>query len=105
MSMKEQGMQGDVMNDFMKLMWLRKTGDSNMVLHMFSHPREYRECVNYYTNLLDDLEILVNIRKKPDKTTFDLTNGIKLVLLLTSNIEKLHGYRYRTFRVYGVYNG
>ena len=37
----------------------------------------------------------------PDKTTYDLTNGIKLVLLLTHNIEKLHGYRYKTFRVYG----
>lgn len=90
------------MNDFMKLMELRKTGDSNVVLHMFSNPIQYRECVSYYTNLLDDLEILVKVRKMPNRTTFDLTNGLKLILLLNSNIEKLYGYRYRTFRVYGI---
>ena len=89
------------MNDFVELMKLRKTNDSNMVLHMFSNPTEYRECVSYYTNLLDDLGVLERVKKMPDKTTYDLTNGIKLVLLLVHNIEKLHGYRYKTCRVYG----
>ena len=89
------------MNDFIELMKLRKTNDSNMVLHMFSNPTEYRECIYYYSNLLEDLGILDMVKKMPDKTTYDLTNGIKLVLLLTHNIEKLHGYRYKTFRVYG----
>lgn len=89
------------MNDFMKCMELRKTNDSNIILHMFSNPREYREVVTYYTGLLDDLCVLDNMKKAPDKTVYNLNNGMKLILLLTPNIEKLHGYRYKTFRVFG----
>lgn len=89
------------MNDFIKLMELRKTGDSNIVLHMFSNPREYREVESYYTGLLDDLGILDNMKSSPDKTVYNLNNGIKLILLLTHSIEKLHGYRYKTFRIFG----
>lgn len=89
------------MNDFIKLMELRKTNDSNIVLHMFSNPREYREVVTYYTGLLDDLGLLDNMKKYPDRTVYNLNNGLKLILLLTHNIEKLHGYRYKTFRLFG----
>lgn len=89
------------MNDFIELMKLRKTNDSNIVLHMFSNNIEYREVVNYYTGLLDDLGLLDNMKKYPDRTVYNLNNGLKLILLLTHNIEKLHGYRYKTFRVYG----
>ena len=89
------------MNDFIKLMELRKTNDSNIVLHMFSNNREYREVVNYYTGLLDDLGLLDNMKKYPDRTVYNLNNGLKLILLLTHNIEKLHGYKYKTFRLFG----
>lgn len=51
------------MNNFIEVMKLRKTNDSNMVLHMFSNPTEYRECVYYYSNLLEDLGILDRIKK------------------------------------------
>ena len=89
------------MSNFLKLMELRKTNDSNIVLHMFSNPMEYKECVYYYTGLLNDLGILDIMKKSPNKTVYNLNNGIKLILLLTHNIEKLHGYRYKTFRVFG----
>lgn len=89
------------MSDFLKLMELRKSNDSNIVLHMFSNPHEYREVVSYYTGLLDDLGVLDNMKKSPDKTVYNLNNGIKLILLLTHNIEKLYGYRYKTFRLFG----
>lgn len=91
------------MNGFMELMELRKTNNSNIVLHMFQNPREYRECVNYYTDLLSDLGILEKAKKMPDKTICNLTNGLKLILLLNRNIEKLYGYRYKTFRLFGNY--
>lgn len=89
------------MNDFIKLMKLRKTNDSNIVLHMFSNNREYREVVNYYTGLLDDLGLLDNMKKYPDRTVYNLNNGLKLILLLAHNIEKLYGYKYKTFRLFG----
>lgn len=89
------------MNNFIKLMELRKTNDSNIVLHMFSNNREYREVVNYYTGLLDDLGLLDNMKKYPDRTVYNLNNGLKLILLLTHNIEKLYGYKYKTFRLFG----
>ena len=38
------------MNDFIELMKLRKTNDSNIVLHMFSNPTEYREVEMTETN-------------------------------------------------------
>lgn len=91
------------MNGFMELMELRKTNDSNIVLHMFQNPREYKECVNHYTGLLSDLGILDIMKKHPDRTVYNLNNGLKLILLLNRNIEKLYGYQYKTFRLFGNY--
>ena len=91
------------MSEFIELMELRKTNDSNIILHMFQNPREYRECVAYYTGLLNDLSILDIMKKYPNRTVYNLTNGLKLILLLNHNIEKLHGYRYKTFRLFGNY--
>ena len=48
------------------------------------------------------LGLLKIARRKPNKTTFDLINGIKFELLLNKNIEALHGYRYRTFKVFST---
>lgn len=89
------------MNEFINLMELRKTNDSNIVLHMFSNHREYRECVDNYIRLLSDIDILDIMKQYPDRTVCILTNGIKLILLLNRNINKLYGYKYRTFKLYG----
>lgn len=91
-------------DDFLKVMELRKTKDSNLILHLFSNPHEYRECVRYYLKLLDDLGLLGMARRRNDNTSIDLTNGLKLELWYNKNIEKLYGYRYRTFRLFGNFD-
>lgn len=88
---------------FLELMNVRKTNDSNILLYMFSNPREYRENVNNYINLLNDLLLIESFKKCPDKTIINLNTGIKLIILLNKNIEKLYGYRYYDFRLFGLY--
>lgn len=91
------------MNDFIELLKLRKTNSSNILLYMFQNPREYREYVNNYINLLEDLHLVDKTKKYPDRTVIDLKTGIKMIILLNSNIQKLHGYRYYDFRLFGMY--
>ena len=88
---------------FLELMELRKTNTSNILLYMFQNPREYREYVNNYINLLNDLNLVDKAKKYPDRTVIDLKTGIKMIILLNSDIQKLHGYRYYNFRLFGNY--
>lgn len=89
--------------NFLELMENRKTNSSNILLYMFQNPREYREAVNNYINLLQDLHLVDEAKKYPDRAVIDLKTGIKMIILLNSNIQKLHGYRYYNFRLFGVY--
>ena len=88
---------------FLELMNVRKTDSSNILLYMFQNPREYREYVNNYINLLNDLHLVDKAKKYPDRTVIDLKTGIKMIILLNSNIQKLYGYRYYNFRLFGNY--
>lgn len=88
---------------FLELMTVRKTETSNILLYMFQNPREYKECVNNYINLLNDLNLVDRATKYPGRTVIDLKTGIKMIVLLNSDIQKLHGYRYYNFRLFGNY--
>ena len=90
--------------DFMGLMELRKTVLSNTLLYMYANPREYKENVCNYLNLLNDLNLVDTYKKVANKTIINLKTGIKFILLLNKNIEKLYGYRYYDFRVFGYYD-
>lgn len=88
---------------FLELMNVRKTDSSNILLYMFQNPREYREYVNNYINLLNDLNLVDKAKKYPDRTVIDLKTDIKMIILLNKDVQKLHGYRYYNFRLFGNY--
>ena len=43
---------------FLELMNVRKTDSSNILLYMFQNPRDYKEYVNNYINLLNELHLV-----------------------------------------------
>ena len=90
---------------FLELMEQRKTNSSNLLMYLFKTSWEYDELSRKFLNLLEDLLLVEHAERKRFETDIQLKTGVHIKMMVCPNIQKLHGYRYYDFRLFGDYNG
>ena len=88
---------------FLELMEQRKTNSSNILMYLFRNNREYEEISRKFINLLEDLLLIEHLERKRFETDIQLKTGIHIKMKVCPDIQKLHGYRYYNFRLFGDY--
>lgn len=88
---------------FLELMEQRKTNSSNLLMYLFNNHREYEETSRKFINLLEDLILIEHLERKNFETDIQLKTGIHIKMKVCSDIQKLYGYKYYDFRLFGVF--